>query len=132
MRKECFYIIRERLDKYSVLLPVLCFAGNIIMMLNILLLHETDLMPDQSHYNIDWLLRHFYDTSGLFIILMIAKSRNYRWFSWLCFGCVCAMWLLNLIYVTFDFPQDIYYTSLVCLIYATFVIFVLGKITNRW
>lgn len=122
--------IRGRVDKLSNLLPVFCFIGSFLVMSNIVAIHEYKFLSEDGHYTLDWMLLHFFDTSFLLIVLMFAKSKNYNWFQWTCYNCVVSMWLLNLIYVSFGFAQDVYYSLFILLIYMVFVICCIFKITK--
>lgn len=126
---------RDRLDKYSDLIPVFCLCSVVIwtgvvfwykyymesLGINI---DEYETHPLAKY---DYLVNSINNISLLALILMFCKSKNYRFISWFCYLWLCCIWLLNEIYVIFDFETDKYYT-----IFFWFIFPILMFFTTYW
>lgn len=121
------YFLRERLDKYSDLLPVFCFLGSgIVLLMFCITGHESENLMMMDFY-----IRSTCDCSLVLLILMFAKSKSYKLISWMAYIGLCILFFVNILYVTFNLSPDIYYMLFVLAIYAIFVIVTVAKLTNR-
>lgn len=122
---------RNKLDSFSDLIPVFSFIGITLTLVNTVLFNEMPLGSETQHAYADFWIKHFFDTPALFILLMYAKSKTYKWPSWLCLACISVLWLINTVFVAFQYPRDIYFAVYCSGVYLFFVIFVTIKICQR-
>lgn len=124
------YSFRSKFAYIADLAPVFLFIGITICLLNVVY-YNYNPYDEQIYYSVDFYLRHLFDYSFIVLIHLFFTSKNWRFISWACYLCLCTLWILNMIYLLFDFQADIYYMCFVLAIYAIFVIATVAKITNR-
>lgn len=76
-------------------------------------------------------VRHFFECSGLFILLLWCYYKSFNWWSYVAQISLTLLFIANTIYIAFSMPVDIYYCCTVCIIYTTFVFIVVGKVLIR-
>lgn len=132
--------VRERLGKYSDLLPLFCVIGNILWTLFIFShryyleeLQGIKIDPNETHplATYDYIVRGFTEVQLAAIILMFCKSKNYRFISWFSLSLLSLWWVINLVYVIMKFEVDIYYTVCFWVIFPIIAALATWKLTNR-
>lgn len=130
------YTLRERLDKYSDLLPVFLLVLNAIWVL-IVFVYRYKIEQSGRAYTgyelskYDYIVRSFIEAQLPLLIIMFCKSKNYRRLSWFSYVWLLLWWCINEVYVIFDYEVDIYYTVLGWLIFPIFALLASMKLTNR-
>lgn len=130
------YSLRERLDKYSDLFPVLLLVLNAIWVL-IVFLYRYKIEQLGISYKgdelskEDYIVRSVIEAQLPLLIMMFCKSKNYRKLSWFCFIWLLLWWCINQAYVILDYEADRYYTILAWLIFPVIALLASMKLTNR-
>lgn len=71
------------------------------------------------------------DTSLLFLILMLATSKNYKTISWVSLSCLLLLLIVNTVYRLALKDPDVYYITFSWIIYAIFVSGAVMALTRR-
>jgi len=120
------------LSAYNAYLPVIAFSFMTIL-LGFVYGYKLELIQISEIQcgKVDYMLRHFLDTSFFALIIMLINAKYYKWLSWLSWLCLFLIWALNLFYVSMNMDCDWYYGAYIIIIYFTFVIITVGKVLIR-
>lgn len=130
---------RDNLYYVSEIFPTMSFIGNTIIALHwgIYALHNWYYGYELSNAEmaifgwVQFLIKHYVDSSLIFILMMFAYSKHYSKVSWLMLLASTYMWALNSLYILFNFDTDLYYGLHLIAIYVIVIIFGLIFVTNR-
>jgi len=120
------------LSVFNAYLPVLAFISTTFMFVFVGLWKFGVFPLDEVVLGkVDYIVRHFFDTSLMTLFLMLINAKSYKWLSWLCLCCLFIIWALNAVYVWLDYEAGFYYCIYVSIIYFTFVVITVGKVFIR-
>jgi len=118
------------LFSYASVFPVISILLNIT---GFLLLVRFNVVGSEPEWlgAIDRVFRQISDVSLLGLLGMLVGYKYYRYLSWLSWISLLFIWIVNTIYQVNCIEADALYTILLSIIYITFVIGSVAKLTNR-
>lgn len=66
------------------------------------------------------------------LLFLLVNCKEYRYISWAAYILLWVLWLVNTIYINLKIMPDLYYCGIFIIIYGTFAILTVAKLTNRW
>lgn len=131
--------VRDRLKRHLEFVPVLLMGINVIVYIKFLDIVWGILIENKPveainfpewYLYIESVLKHFTEASFALIMVLYLLSKEWRFLSKLSLGCLFALWLNNLYYIITETYADVYFYVSSSVIYATFVILTIRRLTK--
>lgn len=126
----CIEIVRDRTSKLLGAVPFVFMIMNTVGFAIAFYSFICECQPNETLQFIYDFNGQMCDVSLLCFVLMLGTSKSYSFLSWVSFICLCALWLLNALYICLSWSIDLYYSIASLIIYAIFVILTIRVLTN--
>lgn len=121
---------RDNIGKLIGIIPFVLMAQNLIGYIIFFRYMWLEKEPEWLT-SIDLINQQFCSISGWTLLIIFSVSKHFNLLNWISYICLCALWILNTVYLVSNWDADVYFTGCALIIYCIFVVLSIHSLTNR-